>query len=112
MNEKRNFLAANLTESMLSAIRTGEGISKFESCIDELRRLRGNFYSSINNQALNGTLKKLGVSGKRVEKFMLQKGDSVYIIRVEGLEKPMREYGNKNILPETCTLIITKYVAD
>ena len=111
MNEKRNFLAANLTESMLSAIRTGEGISKFESCIDELRKLHGNFYSSINNQALNGTLKKLGVSGERVEKFVLQKGDTVFIIRVGGLEKPMREYGDLECLPNTCTLVITKYVA-
>ena len=112
MNEKRNFLAANLTESMLSAIRTGGGISKFESCIEELRNLCGNFYSSINNQALNGTLRKLGVSGKRIEKFVLQKGDTAFIIRVEGLEKPIREYGNLNYLPKTCTLVITKYVAN
>jgi len=108
MKTKRNFLAPNITESMLGAIRTGGGIQKFESSVEELRQCEL-LYSSINNQALMGTLEKLGVNPKKIEKFSLDSDDSLFVVRVEGLEKPIRDYSSLPALPEPCTLVITRY---
>lgn len=57
-----------------------------------------------------GTLEKLGVTtAKKIEKFSLDSDDSLFVVRVEGLEKPIRDYSSLPALPEPCTLVITRY---
>ena len=108
-NLQRNFMAANISESMFSAIRAGGfKIEPTGSNLKELKDVK-NLYSSINNCALSGTLRHLGIIGERVDKFQVTGGDCIFTVRAEGLGKPIREYAEDNILPKTCTLVITKY---
>ena len=106
----RNFLSQNIHDSMFDVVRA-HGCQVSIDAVENVRELRGlkNLFSSINNKALIGTLRKHGVTGERVNEFQLTPGDCVYVIEVKGLNKPVREYAQFNMLPPTNVLVITKY---
>ena len=62
MEEKRFFIVAKFMESMISSQLDRYTIESSDSSIEELRGA-GNLYNSIKNNALRGTLKKMGITG-------------------------------------------------
>ncbi len=109
MEKKRNFISANIADSMMDGIAQLKGAISI-SCVslDELKGLE--FFSLIRNQALVGTLNEKGIKCDLCtdyKRVILQSGDTLYVIN------PGREIlsmVDEDILPEDTTLTVKKYV--
>ena len=109
MEKKRNFISANIADSMMEVIAQLRGsVNISYVSLDELKGLE--FFSLIKNQALVGTLNSKGVRCDLCtdyKKVILQSGDTLYVIN------PGREIlslAGKDMLPEDTTLTVKKYV--
>ena len=109
MEEKRFFIVAKFMESMISSQLDRYTIESSDSSIEELRGA-GNLYNSIKNNALRGTLKKMGITGERKDEFKATRGDTIFSIFVEGLDKKaLRDFSDYPELPKACNLIVKKH---
>jgi len=109
MEEKRFFIVAKFMESMISSQLDRYTIESSDSSIEELRG-SSNLFNSIKNKALLGTLRKLGIKGEKKDEFKATRGDIIYSIFVEGLDKKaLRDFSDYPELPKACNLIVRKH---
>lgn len=107
--EKRAFIVAKYMESMISSQLDRYTIDSKDSSLEEIRGSR-NLYNSIKNKALLGTLRKLGISGERKDEFKATRGDVIFSIFVEGLDKKaLRDFSDYPELPKAVNLIVRKH---
>ena len=107
--KNRNFISANLTEDMLRVVTDGRYlIAPSKASIEDLTKLE-NLYSSIKNKALIGTLKKFGVNlDNFLNKFQVASGDTLSVVNAVGIQ--LRLYKDEDMLPESTTFEVTKYI--
>lgn len=105
MEKGRSFLVIKNMESMISMndyeTRT-ERVS-----VEELKEIP-NLYCSINNGALLGSLRKLGIKWERTDVVSAVKGDTIYSVKVEGISQKLYKYSDLPELPGYCSLVISR----
>lgn len=106
MEEKgRCFLVTKNMESMISPDNYGTSTEKVS--IEELKKIP-NLYCAINNGALLGSLRKLGIKWERTDVVSAVKGDTIYSVKVEGISQKLYTYSNLPELPGYCSLVISR----
>lgn len=63
----------------------------------------------LNNKALVNTLERIGIKTERLSKFIAEEGDTIFTVQVKGIDGPIRKFSEDEELPETSTLIVTRY---